>query len=390
MMIYLLLIANWLGSTEYGYIAAAYAAATLSSFLFNWGFNEWMMKVGSTDERPEALGGEVVFLKTILGFFWGILIWIILRNVRPELYLGSILLLTILDVWFDSIFGSMMVIFLLTERVRLGSILLVTSRAIRLLLGISLIIWLQESNILVIAMRLAGTITMTLIAWFLAKPHIVKPSMKALTGIFKKSRAFNISELLNLVYWYADVNILSFLGADPQLIGNYSIVINLINAIIMLPLGMYNVLLPTLVRTFQENRPVFSRQIKTIFISFILLGFTLWAGDALLSRPVITAILGDSYISSVHLLIQLGPLLTVRTLNQANIAYLISVGWQSKRIIPQIVAVAGKVAFGLSLTIWLGVSGMIVTSIGSEVLLAVGYLIQILKHQKGLAEELIS
>ena len=71
MMIYLLLIANWLGSTEYGYIAAAYAAATLSSFLFNWGFNEWMMKVGSTDERPEALGGEVVLLKTILGFFWG-------------------------------------------------------------------------------------------------------------------------------------------------------------------------------------------------------------------------------------------------------------------------------------------------------------------------------
>lgn len=381
MMVYLLLIANWLGPFEYGFVAAAYAAASISAFIFNWGFNEWMMKMGATEENPEKLAGKIILIKSILGVIWASGLWLVLRTIRPDLYLGFILLLAILDIWLDSIFGTLIVIFLLKDRVRLGSFLLAGSRVLRLIFGLALILFATSSIFPVLLFRTAGTFIFVIISWIYARPVITLTSIKKLWGVFLKSSAFNISELLNLIYLYTDVNILSLMGSDPRLIGSYSIVINLINAVIMLPLGMYNVLLPNLVNGYNKKLASFSKQIRTIYIIFILLGITLWVGAVLLSKPMIISFLGEKYRTSITFLTQLAPLLTLRTINQANIAYLISIGWQGKRLIPQSIASLIKILAGLLLVTKIGVNGIIIASIGTEILLALGYLVLILKHR---------
>jgi len=378
MMIYLLLIANWLGPTQYGYIAAAYAATSLTSFIFNWGFNGWMIRAGSTSPQPQNLGGEVICIKTILGVVWGITLWFVLRFIRPELYLGNIVLLSILDIYFDSILGTILAIFLMTNRVRSGSIFSILSRAIRLILGIGIIIFAQKSIVLILILRLMGTVLITIIAWAFAKPA-VHINFIELWKLFRKSLAFNISELLNQLYSYADVNILSLLGTDPELIGKYSIAINLINAIIMLPLGMYNALLPSLVNAY-TNRTTFSHQIKQLFSGFFLLGLLLWGVSVSLSQPIIITLLGENYRASAEFLIQLAPILLMRTFNQANIAYLISVGWQAKRIIPQFIAVLVKFITGFLLFKSMNIDGIIVSSIVTESILAAVYLLIIFRH----------
>ena len=389
MMVYLLIIANWLGPFKYGYIAAAYAAVSISAFVFNWGFNEWMMKSGAEEENPRILAGKIILIKIILGFVWALGLWFILRAIRPDLYLGYVLILAILDFWLDSIFGTMIVIFILIKRVKLGSLLLTSSRVVRLLLGLSLILFGAESIYLVSLARALGTLLLVIISWSLARPVIPKINFKELWSIFRESSAFNISELLNLIYLFTDVNILSLLGSNPELIGAYSIVINLINAVIMLPLGMYNVLLPNLVVNYRKKPESFSKQMRLIYVIFILLGLGLWGGAALLGKPVILTFLGEKYNTSAIFLTQLAPLLALRTLNQANIAYLISIGWQGKRLIPQLITTIIKVLVGLLLVSNFGVNGIIFASIGAEALLAIGYLGLILQHNTRRKKQII-
>ena len=381
MMVYQLLIARWIGSDQYGYIAAAYSAASLSAFVFNWGFNEWMMKTGATSDQPEALGGKVILLKFILGVPWGTILWISLRLIRPGLYLGNIIIFALFDTWLDSIFGTLLVILVLQKRVRVASLMLTISRVIRLMTVTALILFGVKSIIAILALRLVGTLLMVIIAFVLSRPTFFNNNKNNLSHLLKKSSAFNFGELLNLIYLHADINILSIFGADSTLIGNFSIAINIIHAIITLPAGIYNVSMPTLTRNFQTEKARFKQQIKNLYFGFGFIGLFLAAFAAFLSKPIVLAVLGSGYTFAVDLLISMSPLLIFRTFNQANIAYLVSVGAQAKRLLPQAISLITKLSLELYLFLTWGTQALIFMAIISEGFLVILYLIQINRHR---------
>lgn len=380
-IIYSIVLANWLGAEQYGYIAAVFAATSISSFLFNWGFNQYLMKSGSSHSKPETLGGAIIFIKSVLGFVWGLLIFFILRLIRPEIYLGHILILTILEVWFDSQFGTLIAIIILKNRVRVASVLLVLSRFSRLLLLIGFITFGKKSLFLALFLRLATTIISLIIAWVAAKPKLNNINKSSIQYLFKHSIAFNTGELLDLIYINADVNILVWLGALPTLIASYSIVISLVNATLTLPNGMFYVLLPSLVHSYKEKLSLFKRRFRMVYTLFIILAFSFWISITYLSKPLITSFLGDSYVDSIQMLICLAPVLGLRTINQANIAYLISVNWQSRRLFPQLLTLIFKITFGMIFISKYSTKGMILITIFAELLLVALYVIQIIRHK---------
>jgi O-antigen/teichoic acid export membrane protein len=380
MIIYSIIVADWLGAEQYGYIAAAYAATSISAFLFNWGFNQYLMTRGSTTTQPELLGGRVIFIKGFLGAIWGFFLFFVLRYIRPDIYLSYILILTISEVWLDSLFGTLIAIIILQGRAGLASVLLVSSRLIRLLLLFVLILFGTNSIFLVLILRLATTAISFIVIWILTKPAFSGVTWQNIRKLFSQSSAFNSSELLSLIFISIDVNILVWLGASSETIANYSIVMSLINAVVTLPSGIFNVVLPSLVRSFKQNRPLFIKRIRIVYISFFILAIGLWTGATYLSQPFITAILGDSYSESVQLLIWLSPLLGLRTINQSNIAYLLSVGWQSKRILPQIIALIFKMGFGLYAVHKFQNQGIIIVAIIAELLLVILFSAQVVRH----------
>lgn len=379
MMIYQLMIARWIGADQYGYIAAAYSAASLSAFVFNWGFNEWMMKAGATSNQPEALGGKVISLKFFLGIPWGIALWISLRSIRPELYIGSVIFLALVDTWFDSVFGTLLVILVLQQRVKVASRLLAISRITRLMTGAMLILFGIKSIDIVLAVRMSGSLLMLITAFILSRPTFKNNDRASLSRLLQKSSAFNLGELLNLVYMHTDINILSFFGADSELIGNFSIAINLIHAIITLPVGIYNISMPSLARKYQTEKTKFKQEIKNLYIGFGVLSILLGICVAFLSKPIVMVVLGSGYNSSIDLLILMSPLLVFRTFNQANIAYLVSVGAQVKRLVPQAVSLLVKIGLELYVFLTLGTPALIFVAIISEVFLTILYLLQINK-----------
>lgn len=382
MMIYLIIVAQWLGAEQYAYIAAAHAATALSAFLFSWGFNEWLMKAGATSEDIERLGGSVLNIKLLLGIGWGIGLWALLRLIRPELYLSEVIILSVVEVWFDSTFGTLLALLILKSRAKLASILLSLSRLFRLLVVVGFILVGPKSVTWVLLLRLITTLAFFLITWSFVKPKLQGDQLIRPRELFKSSSAFNLSELLNLIFLHADVNILSWLGADLTLIANYSIVISLINAVITLPSGIYNVFLPNLVRTFEGLKSHFYRNIRWLYSGFVLLGIVLWIGVTSLSQPIITAVFGETYLASIQILIWIAPLIAVRTINQANIAYLVAVGWQRRRLVPQLISVIVKLIAGVTAISIFHDLSIIVVSIGTEGLLFFLYIIQVFRHTK--------
>jgi len=380
MMVYLLLVAEILGAEKYGYIAAAYAAVSLSGFLFNWGFNEWMMKVGSTISDIRNLGGKVILVKGILGGVWGVLLIIVLRFVRPEVYLLDILLFTITEFWLDSIFGTLVAMLILENRAMIASVLLVLSRFLRLAALLVLLLVNERTTTNVLAIRLLTTAVIFCITWLITHPNFKGLDQISILKIFKGSISFNTSELLNLIFINIDVNILVWLGAKTELIANYAIIISLINAIMTLPSGIANILLPSLIRSYLKNKVVFYRQSRKLFFSFIVIGGSLWAIFAILSKPLLTSILQNNYTESISILISLSPLLGLRTINYANIAYLISVGWQSKRLLPQLVALTLKIALGIFAVSQFQEQGMLWIALFAEILLMAGYIFQLTRQ----------
>ncbi len=380
MMIYLLLIARLLGAEEYGFIAAPYAATALTAFLFNWGFNEWMIKAGATSKNTNLLGGNVILLKVLLGLIWGLLLWVILPAIRPDLYLKKLLLLTLLDVWLDAAFGTLLVIPLLDGKTKLTSLLLVSSRLLRLLIGIGLFFVSCSSVSLILFLRFSGTLISFIVAWTIIKPTLRPSKEVSPKSILKGSFAFNAGELLNLAYLHADVNILSWMGANPSVIANYSIVINIIYALIMLPYGIYNALIPSLARDFKRTPNRFFKQIRLLTMLLGGIGLLMMLAAILLSKPIILTFMGESYKQSIQFFIDIAPLLLLRSLNQANIAYLVTVDWQAKRLLPLAVAVIIKILLGAWVISRFATGWIVWVAIFAEVILLAGYEIQVLRH----------
>ena len=388
MIIYSIILANWLGAENYGFIAAAYAATSLSSFLFNWGFNQYLMKIGSTHPKPEVLGGQIITIKGFLGVLWGILILTILRLIRPDIYQPDILFLVTIEIWFDSLFGSLIALLLLQNRSKTASQLLVFSRLSRLLLLILLIILGSKSIVLILLLRLITTLISFIITWRISKPELFGFNWPSVRHLFKQSSAYNFSELLSIIFINLDVNILVWLGAKSELIANYSIVISLITAAITLPSGIFNVFLPSLVRAYDEKPSNFKQRIRMVYIVFIILAVVFWVTATYLNGPLINTFLGASYTESITLLSQLAPVLVLRTINQSNIAYLISVDWQSKRLLPQLLALLTKVGLGFFAVSKFQVQGMIAVAMLTELILLALYAIQILRHSLGKQAEI--
>ena len=380
MMIYLLVVAEFIGAEKYGYIAAAYAAVSLSGFLFNWGFNEWMMKAGSTNSEIRKLGGKVVLVKSVLGCLWGVLLIIVLRLIRPEIYLLYILLFSIIEFWLDSIFGTFLVMLVLEDRAMTASVLLFLSRFLRLSTLFVLLLVNERSIVYILAFRLLTTALIFFITWLIARPSFRGVNKTDISNVFTQSFIFNSSELFNLIFINIDVNILVWLGAETKVIANYAIIISLINALMPLPSGIVNVLLPSLIRSYLLTNEKFFRQIRIIYFAFLILGGLVWAISTILSKPILSSFLENNYAESISILISLSPLIGLRVLNHANIAYLISVGWQSKRLLPQLIALIIKIGLGIFIVFRFQEQGMIIIAIFTEILLFACYSFYIIRH----------
>jgi len=380
MMAYTIILMWWLTPEKYGIIAANYAAIVMMAFIINWGFNEWLVKTIPTSEHPSVLTGSVIRFKIIAGIFWAIGLWVVLPFIQPGIYQRALLAIIILDVWLDTCFNLFIADLLGREKVLLASGLLVFSRVLRLLSILFIVVLSTQSIILILMLRLICTLIVFIAAWIASKPKFGRGIGLNTKEVFRFSFAFNASEMLSLIFSQIDINLLTWLNGDAELIGNYAFVTSLIHMVMTVPLGIYNLLLPGLIKTYQASAQLFNKRMRYVIIGFFALGLFIWGGLSLLGMDWVMIFLGADYQEGVRLLIMASPVLFLRSLNQFNNVYLIAVGWEMKRLLPQAISVIIKIIAGVFIVMRWQAVGLVWLSIGSAAILLSGYCVQTARH----------
>ncbi|MEZ4619503.1 MAG: oligosaccharide flippase family protein [Caldilineaceae bacterium] len=138
---------------------------------------------------------------------------------------------------------------------------------------------------------------------------------------------------LSLVYGRADVAIVAIWLGNVA-VGIYSPAVSLVMTALLIPLTIYNVILPLLSRAHAEDRRALARLSLEATAGSAPLGLLMAGTLALLSHVIVRIILGEQYQDVGTVLFILSGVLLFRAPSFVLAAIITAVGWQTQRYDP--------------------------------------------------------
>lgn len=371
-MIQSFLLARFLGPEKYGFIAAALAITTLTSIIIDGGMDTWLLHRGSLTDHKADLANQVFAIKLVLSFFWGIPLLLVATKLRPAIYLPPVIALTIVAVAIDAYAKTVYTFYFITDRFKESSLILVVSRFVRVL-GTIVLISIASTNP-VHYLLLRAIIDLLFFIILLIRSGIrlkfVKPAN--LTNTFKKALPYGYSEVLSTIYNQSDVNLVSLISSNLQVISYFSIAINIVNAVFAVIQTLQNVIIPKLAVTFEKNWNRFNENSRRVGLGFLLIGVITWFGISAFGSKLIVNTLGVQYSNAFNILKNISGIFILRSLVMALTSLLIATNNQTRRFTPQIFAVITKVVTGIFAISRLGVASVPLPYLISEMVLLAG------------------
>jgi len=373
MVIYTIFVARNLGPEAFGKFAGNYALVGFSIFFVSWGMDTWLLQNPKSLTEPRIWSGLVSRIKARLGIVWGICLFVIAPLIRRNLFEPGLILICVIDVLCDSILVTHLSALNIEKRFNSMSFLIISSRILRLTSALIVVFILKESSPIHFAFaRTSATIIGLLFAIYLVKLKFSFQNPAKDLKIMNESFPYAVSELLVLVYLQADVVLVSLLSGSSAA-GVYSPASSLVNALFIIPNSIFLIILPILSRQFISLPEKLYHSIRGINLGFLGLGIILAISTFLLGGWVIRLILTDQYIVSSALVKILSPLLFFKSLCFGWAAFIVAVGWQRQRLIPQAISAGVNVVANLIIIPRIGVPGVATAYIASEAVLALGY-----------------
>jgi O-antigen/teichoic acid export membrane protein len=163
--------------------------------------------------------------------------------------------------------------------------------------------------------------------------------------------------------------------------GLYSPAVGVINALLLVPVALYQVILPLLSSLFSTDSRKAWQASRRFAGLFLILGAFLSLG-IFFGSDLLTLILGGAFIESQYILKLLSPILFLHSITFAVAAILVATNQQAKRTSIQVVAVAADALLNLILLPRLGIEGAAIAYVISEILLLAGYCWLVIRFQK--------
>lgn len=374
MAIYTLLLARVMGVDNYGFFAGSYSLAVLSSFVVNWGMDICLMRETSQPDAQRDLLPVVLRIKILFGLVWGAaLVWLP-PLLYPQLYTPGMMLVCVVDIFSESITNSFLVTLTAQKRVRLYARTILISRGLKLLGAVILVALGLKAPLAYALLRMAATLA-ALTAVTLMSRLPLRTTEKTLPPLqfWRSSIPYGLSELLALVYGQADITLLSVL-AGKAAAGIYAPASSLVNALFVIPNAVYLVFLPYLVELFGSRNVEQLRKYLGWMIGIqFAVGVILALGVGLAGRPLLGLLLQKDFSATGRILVILSLLLVFKSISFGFAAWLIAIGWQRYRVIPQAVVALGSIVLDLWIIPLYGVSGAAWVYVAGEFLLMLGY-----------------
>jgi len=191
-------------------------------------------------------------------------------------------------------------------------------------------------------------------------------------SILTKSALFGFSEFLAMIYLQADLTLLSILAGKHDT-GLYSPASSLVNALFIIPATVFNMVVPILVRQSTTIPQILNKSLQRLSVGFLGLGILMAFVIFGIGGEVLRLFLGDKFIISSIILKILSPLLIFKSLGFGWAAFLIAVGWQNRRLVPQAISAVINVLANLLFIPKYGIVGAALVYVVSEFILSLGY-----------------
>jgi O-antigen/teichoic acid export membrane protein len=381
------ILARQLGITQFGVYTAALSLAKLSSVLFSLGLDSWLLREGRrTPERFPAAVGTSLMLKLLLGILWLALLGLLAPMLNQESFPTPLVMVAAVSVLLEELAVTALTAFKAALRNKITFWLVMTAPAVLLLLNI----FLSSCTVTTVApyfmarilsFVLAGAMTL-LLAWRLFGLSIRWGWM---SEILRETRTFGISQGLALIYERADITIIAFVLGNTAA-GVYAPAVSLMTTLYLIPLAIYEVMLPLVSTIHAQNRAQVRRTAFRFYLLSVSLGVGMGVGLTILAHPLVWILYGPEYAASGIILTVLSNVLIFKTISFALVAVIAAVGWQGRRAIVQAAAALLNVGLTFAVINRYGIQGVAHVYVLTEGLLTTGYVYLVVRwQQKNLA-----
>lgn len=373
----LIVVARAVGPASFGQYTACFTLAWLLSPLFSLGLDNWLMGYGARRKSGGELGihaSTALVIKVGLGLVWIGLILLLAPLLDDAVFPPTLLLLAAVTVWLDELGRLVWVVFETALRNRSTLVLMVTMQALVAAAVAALFIQGEERVQVYLAVQLAATGAGSLVGLFWQiRQFGFHLELERLRPTVRASVPFALSLALALIYGRADIALVAqWLGNAAA--GLYAPAVSLISALVLVPLALYNVILPVLSRTLQADRSQLARLIWQSIALSLGLGVIMAGGTLLLARPVVHLLYGADYTGTVTILMILSGVLLARSVNLSAAAALIALNQQGRRVRHQAVIACLNILANLFVLQFWGIAAVAAVFVLSEIALAVAYL----------------
>ncbi len=377
----LLVTARQLGSEQYGQYIACITFTGFASIAVNLGAEIWLLREGRNGLGllGEAIG-SILSIKIMGGVFWLGLICAIAPLLNPAVFPPYLLILSAVFSWLNGIFTTVMAGY--KASLRNTYTLFLQGAYAAFWLGLTFVLLLEKEDnpskyiyirIIALCLPLAlGFLRRDILPWKVTWPKIFQT--------IKELPPFAISELLAWAYMRFDVLIVGF-ALDQHRVGIYAAAENIVNAMFFVPAAAYETAIPFLAAAWGSNRIRSTKDIISHLQPFFFIGLLL----SLLAFSfglVLPNFLGTSFEDSADILLILTPVPFLHSIIFGLTSYLVAFGEQKRRAIIQAQVAVINIVLNILLVYKLGIHGMAVVYVFTEILLLIGYIRLIHRHCK--------
>lgn len=369
-------LARQLGVETYGVYVASISLAKLTSVIFSLGLDSWLLRYGSRDKaRLSYAIGSSLLIKSGIGLLWFIGMFLLSHFLNSAIFPSTLIVLSALAIWMEDLNNTARSAFKATLQNRTTAWMMVGSQLLLLLITLFFIqLGITNPN----NYMLGQVITYVIfggISFFLAwKSFGIQCQLKSLPRVLQETLPFGISQGLAIIYGRADIIIIIYVLGEAAA-GIYAPAVSLMTTLFLIPLAIYEVTLPIASAAHATDSTTLKKFAFRLFRTSSLLGIVLGLGLAIIAYPLVWLFYGAEFIASADILTVLSMVLVFKSISFGVAAFIIAVGWQSKRVIVQaITAVFNIIATYIAVQTY-GLTGVAYVYVITEFVLTTGYLL---------------
>jgi O-antigen/teichoic acid export membrane protein len=380
--VYIFIIARYLGVDQFGVYLATLSLAKLTSVFFSLGLDSWLLRKGARE--PENVGtavGDGLLLKSALGLLWFVALVGISTFLDQSVFPTPVMAVAALATWLEEIANFAWSAFKATLKNRITVWLMVSAQLLVLFIMLALVGTGVNEVQLFMWGRAIGFAAAGVMAYGLILRHFgLRFAPRHAPAIFSETLPFALSQGLATVYGRADITIIAYvLGKTAA--GLYGPAVSLTTTLFLIPLALYEVMLPLLSAEYAKGREMTSQIVRFSWGS-LFIGGVLGFGIVLLAYPLVWLIYGPEFMAAADVVVILNGVIVLKCVSFALAAVLVAVGQQGQRVWVQLAAAVFNIAVNLLIVGSYGIIGVARVYVLTELLLMVGYLFMVVRWQQ--------